>query len=533
MISTLISLKLRMMRNSMFGSRMRTISSIAYLVGSVALSVNRAARVASHAHDVPAKAQESLILGCMVLFGIWVFGPLLVGGVDDSLDPQKLALLPLERRDLRRGLVAGALIGPLPLATIIALVGIGVGYAQADLSGVFVVAALTISLFFNLACSRALAVALAFASRSRRGKDISILIASLCAALIFLSVVSLQFMRQPQKVAVLRGMRYLPPGQIATAIQEAKSGRYVFALLRLLGMACATAWLMRSWMKGIDRLLVDNDSVRYGRRKTSTSALDLVPNFLRGFADRPTIVLFAKELRYLARSPQRRSSMIISIVIGTVFALLQSMRFNSANPLSVFGTPIAMLFGVHSTNNLLGTDAASLWMEQTAGIKLKEQLVARGLAALPNLIVPTVLAAAVLATMTGGWFEFVIVTVASLTCWGVALGVGTVISVIAPFNQPDAGNPHSNNRSNTGQGGLVSAMALVGIVALMGGSLPIVGLIEFGYLRDSVSSLAIGIAISSMYSLVVWRIGLALALRIRKGKHVDLLAALGGRRALT
>jgi ABC-2 type transport system permease protein len=533
MVSTLISLKLRMMRNSMFGSKLRAVSSLVFLIGSLGFAVVGAARLAARADAPWAIRRESIIIGLMVLFGLWVFGPLLVGGVDDALDPQKLALLPLERRDLQRGLMAGALVGPLPVATTVALIGISVGYTTSFVGGLLVAFAATSALFFNLACSRALAVGLAFASRSRRGKDLSVLLAALCAALLFLGTQSVRFMRDEQKASVLKAMRWLPPGQIATAILEAQAGTFVPALLRLVLLSVLTFVLVRAWMKGIDRLLVDNDSARHGRMRTNVGPLDLLPRSLQRFSQRPTVVLFAKELRYLVRSPQRRSSMIISIVIGTVFALLQSLRYNSSNPLAVFGAPIAALFGVHSTNNLLGTDAASLWMEQTAGVKVKQQLIARGLAALPNLVVPTVLAAGVLAIMTNGWREFLIVTVISCTCWGVALGIGSVISVIAPFNQPDVGNPHSNNRSNTGQGGLVSIMAVVGVGGLGALFMPIAAIVGAAYLFGSFFFVSVATAVSTVYALIVWRLGIALAMRIRRGRHLDLLADLGGRRALT
>ena len=265
----------------------------------------------------------------------------------------------------------------------------------------------------------------------------------------------------------------------------------------------------------------------------SRSGLAFVHTGLQRWIHEPVAVMFAKELRYLVRSPQRRSSMIISIVIGTVFALLQSMRYNSATASAVFGAPIAMLFGVHATNNLLGTDAASLWMEQTAGARLRTQLVARGLAATPNLVIPTLLAAFVLACMTNGWAEFALVVVVSLTCWGIPLGVGSVVSVIAPFNQPDVGNPYSNKRSNRGQGGLVSALAFVGIVSLMVFAVPCLIAIGIGWERKSIPLVAVGVLASTLYSLALWKLGLKAALRIVRGREVDVLATIGGRRAAT
>ncbi len=530
---TLVRLKLQILRNGLHGSKSRRVSSLLMLLGSLIGSTYGALRIVHNAHGSGLAREESLVLSMTVLFGLWVFGPLLVGGVDDALDPTRLVLLPLTRRELRNGLMCSALIGVLPLATIVTLAGMTAGYAGASGAAIAVPIAAVVMLVFCLSASRALSVGLAFAGRSRRGKDLSVLIASLGAAALFLGTQSIRFLKDSQRHSILRALRLLPPGQIATAVLEADGHKLAVASARLAGLALVSAVLLRAWFHGVDRLLVDPDSIRHTRTVKDHTGLALVPKRLRRWITNPTVVMTAKELRYLVRSPQRRSSMIISIVIGTVFALLQSMRFNSANSAAVFGAPIAMLFGVHATNNLLGTDAASLWMEQTAGARLRQQLVSRGIAATPNLIVPTVLAAFVLACMTGGWSELGLVVALSLTCWGIPLGVGSIISVIAPFNQPDVGNPYSNKRSNTGQSGLVSALAFVGIVSLMLFALPCAGMVGIGWARGSFPLVVIGVAGSTLYSLALWKFGLRGALRVVRGREVDLLSTIGGRRAAT
>ncbi len=532
MLRTLLSLKLRIMRSAMSGSPAKLIFGFGFLVLSGFGSIYSASKLAAAAQQGGANATESLVMGCTILFGLWVFGPLLVGGVDDALDPTKLALLPLTKRELRSGLVGGALIGPLPFATIITLVGIIVGYWHGDARALFAVVGAALVLAFNLTSSRALSVGLAFAGRSRKGKDLAVLLASLCAATLFLGTQAMRFLGPAQKVAILRGMRWLPPGQIASAILEANRRAYLPAAIRLFAVLGIVVGLGRAWMHGIDLLLVDTESVRHKKRKRTIDGLGVIPLFLRRWTAKPVAILIAKELRYLVRSPQRRSSMIISIVIGTVIALMQSMRFSSSNSVSVLGAPIAMLFGVHATNNLLGTDSASLWMEQTAGIKLKDQLIARGIAATPNLFIPSILAAFVLALMTGGWVEFSIICAASMLCWGIPLGVGTLISVIAPFNQPDVGNPYSNKRSHSGHGGLVSVLAIAGIVTFMVAALPVVGVVAIGYFTRSFLFLSVGLVVSTIYSLAIWRLGIWAALRVKRGREVDLLTELGGRRAL-
>ena len=532
MTGILVRLKLRLLRNSLVGSRARTILSAVYLIGALAGSFIAAHRVATRAHASAFAAQESLLLSLTVLFGLWVFGPLLVGGVDDALDPTRLILMPLTQTELRKGLFVSALLGQLPIASVITLGGVVIGYHTDLRSALFIVVVTVTTLMFCLATARALSVGLAFAGRSRKGKDLSVLVASLGAAALFLGTQSIRFLQAEQKHRVIRALRWLPTGQLADAVLASRAHHYVLALARVAPIALLSALLLRIWFRGVDRLLVDPESIRHSRVVKDTSGLAIVHRCLRRWMHLPLVVMTAKELRYLVRSPQRRSSMIISVVIGTVFALLQSMRFNHATAAAVFGAPIAMLFGVHATNNLLGADAASLWMEQSAGIDLRDQLVSRGIAATPNLVVPTVLAAFVLAAMTGGWAEFALVLALSLTCWGIALGVGSVISVLAPFNQPDVGNPYSNKRASTGRGALVSVLAFVGIVSLMVLAVPVTIAVGIGWERANLPITAIGVAISALFSLVVWEVGLRCALRLVRGREVDLLATIGGRRAL-
>lgn len=536
----LVSLKLTLLRNAMFTSRWKTAGSVAFLVASLAGSIYTASNIATSIRAVPTQAIATsaslgnVVLTTTVLFAIWVFGPLLIGGVDESLDPTRLALLPLTPQEMRRGLVAGSLIGTLPVGTVIALSGMIIGQPASPIQLICALIIATTLLLLCLGASRSLAVALAYASRSRRGKDLAMLLASLGAAALFLGTQAVRFFDDSTRNHIIRWLRLLPSGQLGVAVAELQTGRIDMALLRTLPWLAVAIVLIRLWLIGLDRLLVDGERVVHVRVSGNRSPLALVPRALRRWATHPTIVMAAKDLRYLARSPQRRSSLIVTVVIGTVFALLQSMRYAGGTELAVLGAPIAVLFGVHATNNLLGTDAASLWIDQGAGITLRQQLVARGVAATPNLIVPTILAAGVLAVLNGGLRAFFLIVVLSLTCWGLPLGIGSVVSVIAPFSQPDVGNPHANRRASAGRGGLVSVMAVVGICSLGMSALPVMAAVGIAWSTPSMPVLmVVAIIISTLWSLLVWRGGLWLGLRVVRGREFDLLADLGGRRALS
>lgn len=535
----LVSLKLTLLKNSMFTSRWKAAGSIGFLAASVAGSLftsfrlARAIELSAGVGPASSRATGNIVVTCTLIFAVWVFGPLLVGGVDESLDPTRLALLPLTPSEMRRGLVVGSLIGTLPIGTLVALTGVLAGQ---NLAIIQIICALCIAVTLLLLClsaSRALAVALAYASRSRRGKDLAMLLASLGAAALFLGTQAVRFFGEDTRNQIIRWLRILPSGQLGVALSDLQHRHPLLAIARTLPWFMVSLLLLRLWLRGLDRLLVDGERVVHVRGSRDHSALSIVPKVLRRWGDKPSIVLASKDLRYLARSPQRRSSLIVTVVIGTVFALLQSMRFAGGTDLAVLGAPIAVLFGIHATNNLLGTDAASLWIDQSAGITLRQQLVARGLAATPNLIAPTILAAAVLTFLNGGMRAFIVIVAISMLCWGIPLGVGSVVSVIAPFSQPDVGNPHANRRASAGRGGLVSIMAVIGICSLGVLSIPVVIMVGIAWVEPSYPLMMIAaITGSSIWALVVWRLGLRLALRVVKGRELRLLADLGGRRAL-
>lgn len=536
----MVRLKLTLLRNSMFASKGKSIASGIFLLLSFAGSAYTASRLAHAialsgvAGDVGTKSTGNVVVTFTLMFAVWVFGPLLVGGVDESLDPTRLALLPLTPRELRRGLVVGSLIGTLPFGTVIALTGTVAGQPASPAKLISALGISSVLLLLCLGASRALAVALAYASRSRRGKDLAMLLASLGAAALFLATHAVRFFGEDTRLKIIRWLRVLPSGQLALALTDIHRGHFVDAFVRTMPWVGASFLFLRLWLRGLDRLLVDGERVVHLRGSRDTSALALVPRALRRWAKHPVVVMASKDLRYLARSPQRRSSLIVTVVIGTVFALLQSMRFAGGTELAVLGAPIAVLFGVHATNNLLGNDAASLWIDQSAGITLRQQLVARGLAATPNLILPTILAAAVLTLLNGGIRAFLLIVVLSFTCWGLPLGIGSFVSVIAPFSQPDVGNPHANRRASSGRGALVSIMAVAGICALGAVIVPVAVVIGFAWSAPNHPfAMVTAISASTLWSLAVWRMGLWAGLRSVRGRELDLLADLGGRRALS
>ena len=503
------------------------------LVASVGGGFAAATSFVNDRADGPVAWSRSLIPGFTVIFLAWVFGPLLLGGIDDALDPRRLALLPLRRYELSSGLAIGALVGFLPLGTLIALGGVVVGYVHRWTDLLVVLACATqIALSFSL--SRLLAVELAHASSSRRGRDIAVVAASGTAAVLWLATQGIGSVSDTAVDTINRALRWTPPGMLGQAVVDVAHRRSVsaFARIAMVGAVAVCAYVL--WSRRVQTLLTRPTGVRL-----IVHADIAVPRTLRLLA-RVAIRLggplagavFVKEARYLLRSPARRSALVVSTVMGVPFVALQVLRSGGFQPGCVRYAPAALLFGLGSVNNLIGADATSLWLELTSGARLRELLVGRGLAAVPYLVVPSFLTASVLAVFSRSATSLSTMLCLVLAGWGIPLGVGTYLSARAPFPQSDDQNPFSNTRAVGGPSAfVVLAVAGLGTVVVAVLALPVAWVAWKA--RSIVGGTVLLTLVAATYGTCVWLGGVRLAVRRVERRGIDLVSSLSTRQAVS
>ncbi len=525
-------LKLLLLRNGLKGSMRSRVGTVAMAVASLVGGFFAARSFVNDAAQGPLAWSRSLIPGFTVLFLAWVFGPLLLGGVDDTLDPRRLAILPLTTGEMIRGIAVGAFIGFLPLGTVIALSGVVIGYSKGPATAVLTLVACVAQLGLVFSVGRLLSSILAWASRSRRGRDIGVLVASITAAVLWLATQSLGTLADSQVDRVNTWLQWTPPGALGRAIIDAQNGHYGASLMRIAAITVLIAISLSSWSKLLTAYLVvpphirqhDRSAHRMGRleRGCATLVARLGGPIAAG--------VFSKELRYLARSPSRRSAMAISMVMGAPFVVLQVMRTGGFRPGTIVYAPIALIFGLGSVNNLLGADGPSLWLEVTSGAKLKELLIGRGAAAIPFLIIPATVTSLLLITLSTSVVRAVDVLSFVWFAWGIPLGIGTLLSVLAPFSQADDSNPFSNGRASTGSGVLVMIVAVAGIFAAAVSAIPLV-VVYFWAQHFGPWRVLIEVPASLLYGLLFWRVGVALATARVERSGMDLLGLLTPRSA--
>jgi ABC-2 type transport system permease protein len=264
MARLLVQLKLRLLRNALRASAGAKAAFIASTIFAVLVAAGAFALLA-RLRGNSAAVDLTTVIFTLFAFG-WLIVPLVVFGLDDTLDPATLALYPLRTRPLAVGLLAASAAGAWPLANVLGLLGVTVGLASGALGVLVAVLAVLLQVLFCITLARFVTTGLAGLLRSRRGKDLAALLIIPIFALYetFAQVVPRLTAEGRLTAAsfggVDRWLRWLPPGLAAHAIQDASDGHAGAAFLRLAllaGIIVALGWL---WVRALGRALVTADT---------------------------------------------------------------------------------------------------------------------------------------------------------------------------------------------------------------------------------------------------------------------------------
>lgn len=270
----------------------------------------------------------AVLLFCVLAVG-WVVLPVLTFGSDDLLDPARLVLLPLTGRQLVTVMGVGALIGVAPVATVVAALGLVPATASGPASAVIAVLSVLLLVVLCVSASRATTVALSGLLRSRRGRDLGVVVTAAVALLFQLVNPLIQIMLrrgEPGENALsgLAGpLRWTPPGLLAAA-----PGRSLPAAIgSLLAVAVVIAVLVVVWERLLRRSLERPASGAARRRRSTTLAPRGIP-LPPGRAGAIT----AKDLRYLGREPRRLVATITSTLLPVLVIVLGPAALTGGRP---------------------------------------------------------------------------------------------------------------------------------------------------------------------------------------------------------
>jgi ABC-2 type transport system permease protein len=264
MARLLVQLKLRLVLNAL---RASTGAKVAFILSTIcaALVAGGVFYLLSILGGGIAAADLTTAIFCG--FGLaWLILPIVVFGLDSTLDPATLALYPLRTRPLAVGLLAASATGAWPAATLIGLLGVTIGLARGALGVLIALLAVLLQVLFCITLARFVTTGLAGMLRSRRGKDFAaLLIIPIFAAYEgFIQIVPKLTSEGALTASSFGGvdlwLRWTPPGLAVHAIRDASTGHPGTALLRLALLAGIIVVLGVAWIRSLNRALVTTDA---------------------------------------------------------------------------------------------------------------------------------------------------------------------------------------------------------------------------------------------------------------------------------
>jgi ABC-2 type transport system permease protein len=531
----LVGLKLALLRNGL--RRSNWAQRAAFVLGALAGLPLAFGGFLLLALVPRAEPQAGLVLVeavFLLLFCGWGLFPLLSFAGDASLDPSRLALLPLRPGELVAGLSLAACVGVAPLCTLVALGGAVVGFATPGPGVVLVVAAVLVQFALCIVGSRALLTALSRQLRSRRARDLVIVLVSVTALAFNLALQVGARLAERLERADLEALRpvarvigWLPPGLAARALVDASQGRLAAAAAELAGAALAVVLLGWWWWRSLERVLTTAEPAARSRARPPAG---LFPRPLRRLlpADQRGAVA-AKELRYLARHPRLRVAWVISCMLGLALVVFVAVTDGLQRPQIVLASVSMAFLASQNSLNQFGFDGGAYWTQVAAGADPRGDLIGRNLASLLTGALTTAALAVALAAVTGGWPYVPVALCLGVGVLALSLGVADVVSVRFAYPLPeDASNLWAVQ--GTGQGCLVGVVQMVAFAAQGMLLLPLLAVVVAGLVAWP-AALVLVCPLAVAYGLFLWRVGLGLGAAWLTDHQPELLTALSARRA--
>lgn len=532
MVGTFARLKWRLLRNGIRRTTRNPVAAIGFVVavlGSVVASViGLVLMLGLRGYWDPLARQRILGVAVPALVFGWWFGPLLTGGVDETVDPVRLVLLPIGRRDLRRGQIVAGLIGLAPTVVVVWSIAMAVGMVGDPRGAPLVVGTAALVPLCGLMGSRAVSSTLARWSRTRRGGDVAALVAALGGAAVFGALQMIRFIEPGDLDPIGRALEWTPPGLAATGIRLARDGRVLDAAWRVLPLLGLTSVLGWWWSRQVDALLADPSQLHGSAPTVGDDPMAIFARSPRWLPRSPAGAAVAKELIYLRRSPGRRTTLFAGTALGLVYVVVLIAGGGQAGRIAVLASPVAMLFSVQYASNQLGVDPAAFWLEVATGPPRAARWTGRQFLAAVNVVAPVIVAAVTMGFVTGGWVEVVATLVATVVATPAIVGVGSLMSPVWVTPLPDSGNPFAANQSAGGNGCMAGIVALlyVALVAVLIGPASVGLWWAFGHAPIAVAGVALA---DVVLNGAIWVGATRAAVRLIEPREAEVLAKLDAR----
>ena len=523
MVATLVKLKWRLTLNALtknVWAIVGTVFGALYGLGALGLMLSGAVGLGFKATpDVIGLVLGSL--GALLVAG-WAVVPLLVTGIDSTLDPRAMAAWAAPSRGLALGLLAAGALGiPGCITAAVCLIPVLTWLLAGQLPAALLALLCAPAALAACVLLSRIIVTAAGISSSRRGRETTAIIAFV-AFLVFTQLPNLiprilrddptAFFQQLRTLVEVVGLSpfgwaFAAPGLMAT-------GSVLSALVLAIGAWILPVILLPLWQRVVNKAMTSPGTSHTRMRAYAADGAgsdgqhhdlpDVLPWARRlGTAlPAPAAAVAARSLRYWRTDPRYLVQFLSVLLLPVVLVLgpaLNSSRFSG----SVNGQPVGISFALgHAPAALLfmapalavfmgwaihddlGLDSTALWSHISAGISGAHDRLGRvvGAAAwqVPALLVIDLL----MVVWTGRWEALPAVTGACLALYGCALAWSCLASVLLPYETLAPGDSPMRSRTS-GTAFLAALIQMAAILLLLAVCSPVLGVAVYGVVQGA------------------------------------------------
>ena len=523
MVATLVKLKWRLTLNALtknvwaiigtvFGALYGIGALVMVLAGAVGLGLKAAPDVIG------------LVLGALgaLLVAGWAVVPLLVTGVDSTLDPRAMAAWAAPSRGLALGLVAAGALGiPGCITAAVCLIPVLTWLLAGELAAALLALLCAPAALAACVLLSRIIVTAAGISSSRRGRETTAIIAFV-AFLVVTQAPNLiprilgddptGFLQQLRTLAKVMGLSpfgwaFAAPGLMAT-------GSVLQALALAVGAWMLPVILLPLWQRVVGKVMTSPGTSHTRTRAYAADGAgsdvqhqglpDVLP-WARRFAaalPAPAAAVAARSLRYWRTDPRYLVQFLSALLLPVVIVLgpaLNSSRFSAgvnSQPVDIsfalghapapllFMAPALAVFMGWVIHDDLGLDSTALWSHISAGIRGAHDRLGRVVGAavwqVPALVVIDLLMVA----WTGRWEALPAVTGACLALYGCALAWSCLASVLLPYETLAPGDSPMRSRTS-GTAFLAALIQMAAILLLLAVCSPVLGVAVYGVVQGA------------------------------------------------
>lgn len=514
MVAQLVRLRLTLLGNLLKRSAWQIVGfAFAALYGATVL-LTLVAGLFALSIDDPTTAQTVVVAGGSVAVLGWWLLPLVTFGVDSTLDPRKLALLPISRRDLLLGLAAAGVVGVPGIVTLLASAGSLVVWRGSVAALLAAVLGVALAVATCVVGSRSLTSAVAPLRATRRFREVaSTLLVVLVVLLVVFGGRLLGSVSRGSLDSVADVLAWTPVGAAWGVPYAIAGGQPLVAVARLVVALVTLAALVALWRWALDRTLTGGGTTTTTRRM---SGLGLFGRF--GWT--PTGAVAARCLTYWRRDPRYIGSLVVLPLFPVFLGLGTTVADQTWWTLLLLGPLTAFSMGWAISADV-SYDSTAFWLHVVTGVPGRADRLGR-VVAVSVIAVPLMLVYLVGSVWyLDRWDTLPAAAGVTLGTYLTALGVSSVASARFVYPVPK----HGESAFATPQGATTATLLVqtAGAAVLAALTLPHVGLgiasLVTGNVALGWATLVVGVALGTVLLVVGVRIGS----RVYDARSTDLM----------